>query len=169
MLQMEPEKYREIITKAVYGNVQKTFQVKKLIKLPDGQLPAQVLGATVTTCQITADTRLDETPARREPGVAIGGFFAAHVWYACNNGKTTAVLKEAVKVREFIPVDQFGGSARPVEAKVELAKDPEFVEATIIDNDKILIKVELNIRSQIICESRVWVCTYQPAEGRDGS
>jgi len=157
------KKYREIITKAVCGNAKKFFLLSQFIELPDGQSPTDVLGTTITKLQLTNNTGISEAMARQEPGINISGTFEIHVWYAHKNGKSTDVARQNVQFEEIIPINEFEeGIISLVDAKVEIIKSPECLESTITTDNKIKIDVELGVYAEIIGETKVSVCIYQP-------
>lgn len=156
-------KYREIITKAVCGNAKKFFLLTQFIALPEGQYPTDVLGTTITKLQLTNKTGISEAMARQEPGINISGTFEIHVWYAHKNGKATDVARQNVQFEEIIPISEFEkGLISLVDAKVEIIKSPECLERTITKDNKIKVDVELGVYAEIIGETKVSVCIYQP-------
>ncbi|OPY56525.1 MAG: Spore coat protein E [Pelotomaculum sp. PtaU1.Bin035] len=162
------KKYREIITKAVCGNAKKFFLLSELINLPEGQIPTDVLGTTITKLQLTKKTGISEAMAKQEPGININGTFEIHVWYAYRSGKGTDVVRQNVQFEEIIPISEFDKDIISlVDAKVEIIKSPECLESVITPNNKIKIDVELGVYAEIIGETKVPVCIYQPCGDDD--
>jgi len=166
-LKPDSGQFREIITKAVCGNIKKYFQVSKVINPPEGQQPSQILGFTVTKFQLTGKTGLRKAMENQESGINIGGTFETHIWYAYDEGKSTDVVKETVPLKEIIPITDFAGDeTKPIDARVEIIKHPECLKAIITKDNKIKINLELGVLAEIISETRVRVRIYQPHEER---
>lgn len=159
----DSRQYKEIITKAVCGNIKKFFQVNKEIRPPEGQQASQVLGYTVTEFQFAGKTSLRETIVNQETGINISGTFEIHIWYAYNSGKCTNVIKQTLPFKEIIPITDIASDViKPVDATVEIIKSPECQEATITDDNKIKVNLELGVLVEIIGETRIWVRITRP-------
>ncbi|SFF98422.1 spore coat protein E [Desulfotomaculum arcticum] len=155
------KKYREIITKAICGNAKKFFRLSQFIDIPEGQHPTDVLGTTITMLELTNNTGISEAMSREEPGINISGTFEVHVWYAHKN--STDVARQNVQFEEIIPISEFEkGIISLVDAKVEIIKSPECLESTITKDNKIKINVELGVYAEIVGETKVSVCIYEP-------
>jgi spore coat protein E len=162
------EKYIEIITKGVSGSA-KNFVITRYIDLPEDQCPTDVLGTTITNLKLANKNVHSESMSSQESGVSISGALEIQVWYAYNNGKATEVKRHNVIFEEFIPIPDFEKDfIRLIDVRVEIVKSPE-CESSITKDNKISIDVEMGIYAEIVGETKVSACIYQPGgEEHDG-
>lgn len=157
------ETFRQIITKAVCGTAQKSLNYTHYAQLPNGVVPNQVLGCSVT------ELRLHEPEVKNsntQPIILdIGGIFEVHVWYAYNNGKETDVLRCPVHFEDSLTLEDYNcQNTSKVDAKVKIDKSPVIVESEITADNQIKLEIELAISAEIIGETQMLVQVFVPGE-----
>ncbi len=148
---------REIITKAVCGYGDKSFQYVKILKLPENEILSKVLGAAITRVSLPEPKEMT-LPTKDDLYVPVGGSFDINVWYSYNDHLDTAVLRDRVTVSEMLPTTITSTLAgEEVRARVTLTRPPECVEAEAENDEAVRVAVAFNIQAEIIAETKVAV------------
>ncbi|NPV70322.1 MAG: outer spore coat protein CotE [Firmicutes bacterium] len=152
-----PYTTREIITKAVCGFGEKSFQYMKLLRLPENEVLTRVLGASITRVVLPEPKEMT-LPTRGEMYVPVAGSFDINVWYAYNDHLDTAVLRDRVTVSEMLPTTITSTLAGDeVRARVALTRPPECTLAEAEDEGTIKVVVVFDVQAEIIAETKVAV------------
>ncbi|SFR08808.1 outer spore coat protein CotE [Desulfoscipio geothermicus] len=155
------ETFREIITKAVCGKAQKSLKCIEFIDPPQGVVPNQILGCSVT------ELRLNEPEVKDASNNAItivaGGIFEIHIWYAFNNEKETDVLRRTVKFAENLPFDNYDcQNTGSLDVKITVDKSPVVIDSAIIEDNRIKLDIEMDISAEVIGETKLFIQVHTP-------
>lgn len=155
------ETFREIISKAVCGKVQKSLKCTEYIDPPEGVIPNQILGCSVTELRLYEPEVKDTS--NHTIAIVAGGIFDIHIWYAFNNGKDTDVLRCPVKFTESLPLDDYDCQAiGSLDVKIIVEKSPVVAESTIIEDHRIKLDTEMEISAEVIGETKLLVKLHVP-------
>ncbi len=148
---------REIITKAVCGFGDKSFQYTKLLRLPDDESLSYVLGTTITRVTLPEPKEMT-LPVKDEVYVPVGGSFDINVWYSYNDRQDTAVLRDRIVVSEMLPVTMTSPLAgSEVKARLTLSRAVECSGVEAQDEGTIKLTVTFGVQTEIIAETKVAV------------
>jgi spore coat protein E len=147
--------YREILTKAVCGYGVKAFRLERILTIPEGSVPGEVLG-----CLFTQVSEPEASPPERSGqnvvSVPISGRFDVNVWYSYNNRQGTALAKETVRYTEFIPITEWSSTALgSLEAKARAVQVPECSDVSIVSQNRVRVTVEFSVQAEVIGETKI--------------
>lgn len=160
------ETFREVITKAVCGKAQKPLKSTSYIDPPEGVVPNQILGCSVTEMRLN-EPEVKDTSTNIITIVA-GGIFEIHIWYAYRNGKETNVLRYPVKFEESLSLENYDcQDVSTVDARVTVNKCPVVVESAITEDNRIKLETEMEIAAEVVGETKLFVQVYDPGRAID--
>jgi len=152
-----PYSVREIITKAVCGYAEKTFQYTRLVRLPPGVNVSKILGTTITNVSLP-DVREASLSAQADLYVPVSGKFDIHVWYADEDNADTGIVKESIRVSEMLPAMLTSIPAGDeATARMYLTGSPKCVSAEVQDASTIKCVLEFSIRTEVIADTKLSV------------
>ena len=147
--------YREILTKAVCGTGAKTFRLERILTLPEGNVPGEILGCLFTQVS-EPEASPPEGSGPNMVSVPISGRFDVNVWYSYNNRQGTALAKETVRYTEFIPITEWSSTALgSLEAKVRTVQVPECSDVSIVSHNRVRVAVEFSVQAEVIGETKI--------------
>lgn len=151
---------REIITSAVCGKGTKYSQSTYTIR--PANRPTTIGGCWVMNHSCEGSLVGDV--------VEVHGRFDINVWYSYNRNSETAVAKDTVSYVEQIPLHDLDPHCfrESLEVAVKATQQPNCLDATIVDGGaEILVRVEMNLATEVIGPTRLWVETCAPIGKKD--
>ncbi|MFD2171244.1 outer spore coat protein CotE [Tumebacillus lipolyticus] len=151
---------REIITNAVCGSGSKYSQTTYTIH--PANRPTTIGGCWVMNHSYEAELVGD--------AVEVHGRFDVNVWYSYHGNSETAVAKDTVTYTEMIPLRELDPycSRDHVKVSVQVLQQPNCLDATVVDSgNEILVRVEKELATEIVGETKVWVLTVDQPHDKD--
>lgn len=158
--------FREIITKAVCGTAEKSLRYTHYVGPLQDMIPNQILGCSITQLRLHEPEVKDGTADTI--AIGIGGVLEVHIWYAFNDGKETDVLRCPVNFEESLPMNDYDcQNTNPLDARIVITNNPQILESTITEDNRIKLEFELGVYAEVIGETKLLVQVYEPGRGRD--
>ena len=155
---------REIITKAVCGSGKKYFRYANYLKLPDNQVPTQILGTSVTQLKMR-EPAITPASQQEDTGIKVTGTYELNVWYSYNNSRGTDIAREIINFEEAVPLSEYDNSSISlVEARALVIKTPQCIEASVERDNRIKVEVEVGFFVEIVGETKIRVRVYPLGE-----
>ncbi len=142
---MAKKEYREIVTKAVVGKGEMSFEEKHTIKLDNK--PTTILGLWVINHKFSGKKENDTA--------VINGSFDVNIWYSCNDNTETKVASENITYNEKVDItmtgDDYDGDT---DVLVRVVKGPICTNAEI-DGESINYTIEKTIRCEVVGDAKI--------------
>lgn len=138
---------RQIITKAVTGKGRKFSQATHSIKPPDNI--SSILGCWIINHQYEAN-QVGDT-------IEVLGSYDINLWYSFNQNTKTEVFNQTVRFGDQVPLSFYDGNVRTgtTEVSAVSTQSPNCIEATMIDDGSVLVRVEREYYVEMVGETKV--------------